>query len=193
MDQITQQNAASAEESASASGELSAQAESMNRIVSDLVGLVNGSDSQMYTQDHIGNNFSKRAVKKQHSENLYHQIADDGKNCWEVKKCGRIPGGDKAKELGICPAYPNGGKICWKIAGTFCGGKVQGFAAQKLDSCTKCDFYKKINSDQSDLSDTECQIAESHTQKRSIMRKSSQTAKQLIPFDEDNNFSDFDG
>ena len=24
-------------------------------------------------------------------------------NCWEYKKCGRQPGGDRAKEMGICP------------------------------------------------------------------------------------------
>jgi len=40
---VTQQNAANAEESASASEELSAQAESMNEIVGELVSLVRGS------------------------------------------------------------------------------------------------------------------------------------------------------
>lgn len=25
-------------------------------------------------------------------------------NCWEVKQCGRKPGGTKEKELGVCPA-----------------------------------------------------------------------------------------
>ena len=43
MDKVTQQNAANAEESASASEELSAQAESMNQAVQDLVALVGGS------------------------------------------------------------------------------------------------------------------------------------------------------
>jgi methyl-accepting chemotaxis protein len=42
MDKVTQQNAANAEESASASEELSAQAEDMNAIVGDLVCLVRG-------------------------------------------------------------------------------------------------------------------------------------------------------
>ncbi len=26
------------------------------------------------------------------------------RNCWEVKKCGRQPGGEKVEELGVCPA-----------------------------------------------------------------------------------------
>ena len=42
MDKVTQQNAANAEESASASEELSSQAESMNDIVAELVALVGG-------------------------------------------------------------------------------------------------------------------------------------------------------
>jgi methyl-accepting chemotaxis protein len=45
MDKVTQQNAANAEESASASEELSAQAEQMNSIVQELVRLVGGNDS----------------------------------------------------------------------------------------------------------------------------------------------------
>ncbi len=47
-------------------------------------------------------------------------------NCWEFKKCGREAGGAKVAELGVCPAYPNAGTHCARIAGTFCGGKVQG-------------------------------------------------------------------
>jgi methyl-accepting chemotaxis protein len=46
MDKVTQQNAANAEESASASEELSAQAEQMNNIVQELVKLVGGSTSE---------------------------------------------------------------------------------------------------------------------------------------------------
>jgi methyl-accepting chemotaxis protein len=45
MDKVTQQNAANAEESASASEELSAQAEQMNQIVQELVNLVGGSSA----------------------------------------------------------------------------------------------------------------------------------------------------
>lgn len=66
-------------------------------------------------------------------------------NCWEYKKCGRETGGTKAVELGVCPAYPNGGKDCWKIAGTFCGGMVQGTEAQKKKSCLTCDWYLMVN------------------------------------------------
>jgi hypothetical protein len=76
-------------------------------------------------------------------------------NCWEVKKCGREPGGLNTKELGICPAAieirvnrvnsgKNGGRCCWTVAGTLCGGKVQGSAALKTMNCMNCEFYKSV-------------------------------------------------
>jgi len=80
-------------------------------------------------------------------------------NCWEIKKCGREPGGAQVSHLGVCPAATdtssnginggkNGGRICWAIAGTFCGGKVQGDYAQKAVSCMTCDVFKKIKSEE---------------------------------------------
>jgi hypothetical protein len=61
----------------------------------------------------------------------------DKKNCWEVMKCGREPGGKNAEELGVCPASTDerlsgthggkhAGRACWVIAGTFCDSVVQG-------------------------------------------------------------------
>ena len=58
--------------------------------------------------------------------------------CWEYMKCGR----DKDCSM-KCPAYPNFGRICWAVAGTFCEGKVQGTFAQKLEDCKKCEFYQR--------------------------------------------------
>ena len=68
-------------------------------------------------------------------------------NCWEFKGCGREAGGAKAKELGVCPAYPSHGTHCARIAGTLCGGKVQGSFAMKLVNCMQCDFYKSPDYD----------------------------------------------
>ncbi len=76
-------------------------------------------------------------------------------NCWEHKKCGREQGSVKAAELGVCPAASetrvdgvndgkNGGRACWAIAGTLCGGTVQGTFAHKLGDCMQCDFCKLI-------------------------------------------------
>ena len=63
-------------------------------------------------------------------------------NCWEYMRCGREEGGINAKELGPCPAYPDYGQQCARVAGTFCDGKEQGTFAIKLGSCQKCDYYK---------------------------------------------------
>lgn len=76
----------------------------------------------------------------------------DKLNCWEFKKCGREPFGANSNELGVCPATKEarahqindgkyGGRSCWVIAGTLCGGKEQGTFAQKLHNCLQCDFY----------------------------------------------------
>jgi hypothetical protein len=76
-------------------------------------------------------------------------------NCWEFKKCGREPGGARVAELGVCPASGaaqltgvnhglHGGRACWAVAGTFCGGKVQGTFATKLEACSHCEFYALV-------------------------------------------------
>jgi two-component system, NtrC family, sensor kinase len=62
-----------------------------------------------------------------------------GTPCWEFMKCNR----DVNCEV-KCPAYPNFGRACWVVAGTFCAGKVQGTFAQKYEDCSKCDFYEKV-------------------------------------------------
>ncbi len=58
-------------------------------------------------------------------------------NCWEFKRCGR----DKTED---CPAYPKGGRVCYLVAGTMCGGNVQGVYALKIGNCRECDFYKAL-------------------------------------------------
>ncbi len=76
-------------------------------------------------------------------------------NCWNYKKCGRYPGGPKEKEFGTCPATTikeadgylggrNGGRACMYIAGTFCGGVVQGTAKDKEKNCGGCDYFKML-------------------------------------------------
>ncbi|MDD2851425.1 MAG: hypothetical protein PHY09_05910 [Desulfuromonadaceae bacterium] len=80
-------------------------------------------------------------------------------NCWEYKKCGREKGGVKATELGVCSAFietrvnglnngKNGGRTCWAVTGTLCGGKVQGTFATKLGNCTTCEFFKLVASEE---------------------------------------------
>ena len=82
-------------------------------------------------------------------------------NCWEAKKCGREPGGEKVSEFGPCPAATdtsadglnggkNGGRVCWAISGTFCSGNVQGRFAQERNSCLTCDFFQRVCGEEDD-------------------------------------------
>ena len=72
-----------------------------------------------------------------------------------MKNCGRQPGGARVSELGVCPAAVstsvnginsglNGGRACWAVTGTFCGGKVQGTFAAKLSNCKECAFFQAV-------------------------------------------------
>jgi len=81
------------------------------------------------------------------------------RNCWEHKNCGRQPGGHKVQDLGICPVTTdallngahggaNGGRACWAVAGSLCGGKVQGTYAEKLANCWRCDFMNTVKKEE---------------------------------------------
>ena len=83
------------------------------------------------------------------------------KNCWEVKKCGREPEGAKVHESGVCPSAVeskldgthggrNAGRACWVVAGTLCGGVVQGTFAKKYENCEKCDFFAQVIKEEDD-------------------------------------------
>src|SRR5665647_1259089 len=37
---------------------------------------------------------------------------------------------------------------CWAVAGTLCGGKVQGNHAKKFMDCLRCEFLKQVNEDE---------------------------------------------
>ena len=82
-------------------------------------------------------------VEKGASFSLYFPYQPDDEStkikCWEYMKCRR----DKDATI-KCPAYPNFGRMCWAVAGTFCAGKAQGTFAQKYEDCSKCEFYKKM-------------------------------------------------
>jgi CRP-like cAMP-binding protein len=86
-------------------------------------------------------------------------MAQSKLNCWQYMKCGREPGGVKAEELGVCPAADdisfdginrgrNAGRFCWAVAGTFCGGNVQGAFAEKRNSCFGCEFFHKVRAEE---------------------------------------------
>lgn len=80
-------------------------------------------------------------------------------NCWEFKKCGRQPGGHNVHHLGICPVTThqeltgahggvNAGRACWVVAGSLCGGTIQGTYANKLTNCWRCDFMNAVKQEE---------------------------------------------
>ena len=86
-------------------------------------------------------------------------MAQKKMNCWEFMKCEREPGAGKAKEMGTCPAAAdvsydginlgkNAGRFCWAVAGTMCGGQVQGSFAEKRGSCISCHFFKIVQEEE---------------------------------------------
>jgi hypothetical protein len=76
-------------------------------------------------------------------------------NCWKFKNCKGVSCKGEKNPSGVCPVFTakefdkvnggiNGGRICWKVAGTFCGGNVQGTFAQKMNTCLSCEFVQRV-------------------------------------------------
>jgi chemotaxis signal transduction protein len=59
--------------------------------------------------------------------------------CWEVKSCNKKD----------CPAYGSSDLRCWMISGTFCRDEIQGSFHEKIEACSKCNFYQKAQTDRS--------------------------------------------
>lgn len=83
------------------------------------------------------------------------------RNCWEIKKCGYGPNGDKAYQVGMCTAAMlkglhgthggiNGGRACWVVKDTYCKTKKHNNFAQEYLFCMGCDFYLKVKREEKD-------------------------------------------
>jgi two-component system sensor histidine kinase/response regulator len=57
--------------------------------------------------------------------------------CWDLKKC----------TYKGCPVYGRKGVRCWQVAGTHCGGEIQGQFAKKYQDCKECEVYTKSTID----------------------------------------------
>ena len=42
----------------------------------------------------------------------------------------------------------NGGRVCWAVDGTLCGGRTQGTFAEKLGNCMTCAFYETVKKEE---------------------------------------------
>lgn len=99
--------------------------------------------SRKIIEEHCGFIKAESAVGKGSTFSLYfpYQPSQDTEKlqCWQFLKCGMD---DCTKKQ--CPAYPNYGRVCWAIAGTYCSGKIEGAYAQKIKDCKKCPFYHTV-------------------------------------------------
>jgi hypothetical protein len=59
------------------------------------------------------------------------------KRCWEYKNCGEREDCAVYQKYKDKPIVP----LCWYVAGTMCGGQIQGGYAKKIDSCRHCDYF----------------------------------------------------
>jgi len=151
-DTVTQNNASSAEEAAAAAEALASQTIEMQRLVGGTARI----NTHPQNRTNMPNAGAFRPAPRPRPIPIPVQPTpascqascaniESQTQCWDAKKCGRIPGGDKAEDMGVCPAYPDNGRDCWAVAGTFCGGKVQGDAADKRGGCLTCEFYNEVH------------------------------------------------
>lgn len=93
-------------------------------------------------------------------------------NCWEIWNCGRQKGGPKVAELGECPASQRSlGHSCWAVAGTLCGGTVQGSFAEKQGNCMACEVFKTYNRQTgSQGAMVEAEFPEENSEYRALLR-----------------------
>ncbi len=78
------------------------------------------------------------------------------KNCWEIKACGKCTSalGDDAcpvcKESKLDGVHDgvNGGRACWAVPHTKCGGVTQGSLGEKFVDCSGCDFYNMVRNEE---------------------------------------------
>ena len=86
-------------------------------------------------------------------------MANERLNCWEYQRCGREPGGLRSSR-GVCPAAisdsldgvhhgSSGGRSCWVVTDTLCGGRTSGAHAEKQCECRKCSFMKRVEVEES--------------------------------------------
>ena len=87
------------------------------------------------------------------------RMANERLNCWEYQRCGREPGGSRSSH-GVCPAATTaaldganhgsyGGRSCWVVTDTLCGGRTSGAHAEKQCECRKCSFMKRVEVEES--------------------------------------------
>lgn len=69
-------------------------------------------------------------------------------NCWEYMECGFEEGGENAARHGVCPAYPDHGRLCAALERTKCQlthNAIKGcLPLPRERHCLQCGFYNNV-------------------------------------------------
>jgi hypothetical protein len=101
------------------------------------------------------------------------------KHCWEIMKCGRQHDGEKVVALGECIASTEAmTHSCWAVAGTLCGGVVQGSVAQKEQNCVACPVFALFSRSCGEMREQlESEYPEEYAKYRDLMRTRAHSIK----------------
>jgi len=80
-------------------------------------------------------------------------------NCWEVIKCGRQPGGNRASDAGICPVSihneydgvhggDKAGRACWSVEGRRTNRDTRQSFSQTFSDCKTCAFFQQVKQEE---------------------------------------------
>lgn len=81
------------------------------------------------------------------------------RNCWEIARCGREPGGSQAQALGVCPAalgesgnsirhIEASERVSGTVTGNLCYAEIQGTTASQPEACPHCEATWRIQGDE---------------------------------------------
>jgi len=99
----------------------------------------------------------QKVIKKQGDQT--HVPSSFKTPCWEFRNCGRQPGGEQARALGVCPVAeaeffhgnnngPFAGRVCWKLNSASCKSGDTISIMAKLRTCMQCDFFKAVREEE---------------------------------------------
>lgn len=112
--------------------------EELKRVTSELESaykkMENDRNNLRYALDSFSRVITEVETKRGFEEYLYRPIENPLLPvCWEFNDCSYTG----------CPVYGQKNVRCWQVAGTHCGGEVQGHFAKKYIDCKQCAVYKE--------------------------------------------------
>jgi PAS domain S-box-containing protein len=123
--------------------------ESLNRTLSELTAVTRelekaysvieaDRDNLRRSLDTFSSIISEVEKKKGFESYRYQPLENpDIPDCWDLKEC----------DYRNCPVYGRRGVRCWQVAGTHCGGEIQGQFARKYSDCKECEVYRRSTID----------------------------------------------